>query len=223
MEDEDYLGGHLLNLDTNIREMDVANRLIAEFGRDAWEELNEIAEGGSLYTSNGKVLAKVVVALDACGVRYKVKTGRPGFRFILEMEDRTQAIIFQHEGRDDPQPATDGDLTEEKWVRILADYSAEAVWCKDGAGTSLQCLPVSKALRDALYAWNLWYDYDCLDYLDKDDRGVEFPYAPFSAAGLELAKRVKAMLPDWTVVYFDEEKCRAKADDAPREEYEYEV
>ena len=114
---------------------------------------------------------------------------------------------------------TERTLADDKWVRIMADFCAEAIWCKDGAGTSIEELPVTPELRDRILAWQHWYDDQCEGYLPPSERTTQFDYAAFSAKGLALALEVKRQLPDWTVIYFDEERSNK----VPALDYEYEV
>jgi hypothetical protein len=107
-------------------------------------------------------------------------------------------------------------LAEEKWVRIMADFCAEAVWDKDGKSDSLDSLPVSAELRFMLAAWQDYFD----ENFDHNDSESSSMVDEFSRDGLALAKKVKQELPDWTVVYFDEAKARASEDQSF---YQYEI
>ena len=89
----------------------------------------------------------------------------------------------------------DRDIDEAKWVRIMCDYCSDPVWAPDGSGTTLDALPVSASLRDDLERWSEWYDrHDVFE-------GPKLDVRAFSAEGRELARRVKAELPDWTKDY----------------------
>jgi hypothetical protein len=102
---------------------------------------------------------------------------------------------------------TERKLCDDKWVRIMADYTAEGVWAKDGACESIDELPVSKDLRDRIMAWQHRYDRECQDYLPIQERTIDFDFKDFSKAGHALALEVKSALPDWTVIYHDEERA----------------
>jgi hypothetical protein len=109
-------------------------------------------------------------------------------------------------------------MTEAKWVRIMCDYSADPLWGPDGAMNYLEDLPVTPDLRQRLFDWEKIYDMQ--------DIGAETPsydVAEFSRTGLELAREVKRQLPDWTIIYFDEEAFSGKLPNAPREVFEYEI
>jgi hypothetical protein len=109
-------------------------------------------------------------------------------------------------------------LIAHKWVRILADSSADGVWAKDGCGTCADHLPVPPELIERIRAWQAWYDRDENDWgLFKGD------VAAFSAEGLAVARAVKAVLPDWTVVYWDDAAWEQDGKDKERGAHEYEV
>ena len=108
-------------------------------------------------------------------------------------------------------------LVDDKWVRIMADYCADAVWDREGASDSIEELPVSPGLRAALLGWQHWYDHDC-----PTEDAVWLDRAVFSAVGQELAKAVKRALPDWGVVYFNENRIQhGRVQD--RLEFEYPI
>ncbi|WP_063812538.1 hypothetical protein [Burkholderia cenocepacia] len=115
-----------------------------------------------------------------------------------------------------------------RWVRVMADYSSNGIWAQSGGSAELEYLPVSVALHQRLAAWCVWYEKND-DYLPEEERKANFDYAAFSAEGLAIAKAVKAELPDWTVVYFDEAKFRALMGPPippvarSRSDFEYEV
>ena len=107
-------------------------------------------------------------------------------------------------------------MAEAKWVRIMADYCADPLWGPDGTAQCLDELPVSEDLRARVAAWEEWFDLHSLDNPD-------FDQAAFSRAGLALAQEVKARLPDWTVIYFDEAAAADKPPGALRDTFEYEI
>ena len=124
----------------------------------------------------------------------------------------------------------DNQSVAERWVRILADYSCEGVWQQDGNPADLEELPISEELRKQFLAWQEEYNRLWDIYLEDEEYSSEpFPgWHSFSEWGLELAKSVKVQLPDWTVIYFDNEKSWARGYDdtgkrRPRSYYEYEI
>jgi hypothetical protein len=114
----------------------------------------------------------------------------------------------------------------DKWVRVMADHSSDGLWDRDGVMFGAEDLPVSNGLSQRLAAWCLQYE-DNTDYLPDDhpDR-KPFNYAPFATDGREIALAIKAELPDWTVIYFDEaqlEAAMAASNTADRTLFEREV
>ncbi len=89
-----------------------------------------------------------------------------------------------------------------RWVRIMAVYGSEGVWQMDGTEGMLDDLPVPRALRDRLDAWQAVYD----DHDDMDAAAPRLDVARFAAEGHAIACAVKAALPEWTVVYHDESR-----------------
>lgn len=114
-------------------------------------------------------------------------------------------------------------MSDEKWVRVMCDFSAEGVWAKDGAGISMDELPISREIKQRLLEWQEWFERDYENYLPPSQRTTNFDAAHFSRVGLEIAKAIKAELPDWTVVYFDEERSSAGDRSSDRASFEYEV
>lgn len=89
-----------------------------------------------------------------------------------------------------------------RWLRIMAVYGSEGVWQMDGTEGMLDDLPVPRALRDRLDAWQAVYD----EHDDMDEDAPKLDLDAFAAEGLAIARAVKAALPDWTVIYHDEAK-----------------
>lgn len=114
-------------------------------------------------------------------------------------------------------------MPDEKWVRVMCDFSAEGVWAKDGAGIGMDELPISREIKQRLLEWQEWFERDNENYLPPSQRTTTFDVAAFSKEGLEIAKAIKAELPDWTVVYFDEGKSSAGNRASDRSGFEYEV
>lgn len=114
---------------------------------------------------------------------------------------------------------SDRELSDDKWVRVMADYCSEALWAKDGAGVGPDELPVTDDLKERLAAWQHRFDDECEDYLPECQRTTTFDAVSFSKEGLAIALAIKEQLPDWTVIYFDE----ARSNNVPALDYEYEV
>jgi hypothetical protein len=112
----------------------------------------------------------------------------------------------------------ENELIAHKWVRILADSWTHGVWTRDGGPADPNDLPIPQELIDRIRRWQAWYDRD------ENDWGVfKGDIEAFSDEGREIARAVKAALPDWTVAYFDEAASESASDDTPRTVFEYEV
>jgi len=80
-------------------------------------------------------------------------------------------------------------------VRLMADYGAAGVWDHDGEPLNPDRLPLSPKLRDRLARWRARFQTSFDREIDLD---------AFAAEGRAIARAVKAELPDWSIVYFDE-------------------
>jgi hypothetical protein len=110
-------------------------------------------------------------------------------------------------------------MLEEKRVCIMCDFSPDPVWASAGFNESLDDLPVTDDLKQRLSAWA---DRYC-DFVAFEDYGAELDLKEFSRTGLELAREVKAQLPDWTIEYFDEEAAATVLPTGRRETFIYEI
>lgn len=96
------------------------------------------------------------------------------------------------------------ELSDDKWVRVMADFSAAGLWNRNGAAVGAEELPVPDDITARLCAWQEWYERDCQDYLPIMERERHLDQPAFTEEGRQIAKAIKAALPGWTVVYFDE-------------------
>lgn len=106
------------------------------------------------------------------------------------------------------------------WVRIMCDYCAEGIWDRTGAAGSVDELDLPEDLKDRIIQWQDWHD----QHDPHEDPPVDIDWVAFSAEGLAIARAVKAVLPAWTVMYFDAYKAfydPAGTDD--RAFFEYEI
>ena len=82
------------------------------------------------------------------------------------------------------------------WVRVMCDYCADGIWHREGHALDPTDLPVSDGIRLRLRAWQdmfeSWPDTPAPAYTEA-----------FCVEGLEIARAIKAELPDWTVIYHD--------------------
>src|SRR5262249_32004230 len=77
----------------------------------------------------------------------------------------------------------------------------------DGAPLDPERLPISEKLRTRLARW-------CNQFQRSFENEIDLE--AFAAEGRAIARAVKAELPDWSIVYFDEaEAARAKYQGAP--------
>jgi hypothetical protein len=114
----------------------------------------------------------------------------------------------------------EGSFSEERWVRIMADYCADGVWHRDGCADDADELPVSKELVARIRAWQAQYDYEAPT---GDERSGDWDVEGFAQEGLAIARAVKAELPHFTVIYFDEHRIRLSPPPGPRSAFEYEI
>jgi hypothetical protein len=92
-------------------------------------------------------------------------------------------------------------------LHLMADYGAAGVWDHDGNPLDPARLPLSDKLRTRLARW-------CARFEKSFE--AEIDLEAFAAEGRAIARAVKAELPDWSIVYFDEaEADRAKYQGAP--------
>ncbi len=128
------------------------------------------------------------------------------------------------------------DVFPQRWVRVKGEVLGESVWNKRGECCCPEDLPVPAAIVGRLIAWGASWDawesrrfgraHDGIPYpKDEEARDID----AISAEGFAIALAIKRALPDWTVVYFDDNRSawwRKRAADEPeppRESYEYEI
>lgn len=113
-------------------------------------------------------------------------------------------------------------LNRHRWVRIMCDVSADGVWDLEGRACDSDDLPIAPDLIERIRCWQ--EHYEAIENSLEDGRDGN--WQAFSAEGFAIARAVKAALPDWTVIYFDEASaCTVPFDDRRRRitEYEYEI
>ncbi|MDO8416443.1 MAG: hypothetical protein Q7S87_09555 [Agitococcus sp.] len=101
-----------------------------------------------------------------------------------------------------------------KWLRVMGDHEACGLWLKRGGEADISKVPLSPALKERLKIWAKDYPYV------EANQGT----AAYTAEGLAIAQLIKAELPAWTIVYFDEEAAEGAMGVSPdRTSYEYEI
>lgn len=107
----------------------------------------------------------------------------------------------------------------DRWVRVFCDIGCEGIWDMEGIARDLEVFPISEALKARIMTWQAWYEQDD----PHEDPPVRIDWQSYSEEGRQIASAIKQALPDWTVVYFDEHRCRTRPADAPRSCFEYEI
>ena len=96
----------------------------------------------------------------------------------------------------------------------MADYGSAALWDPDGAPLNPNRLPLSPKLRERLARWCVRFQRSFEGEIDLD---------AFAAEGLAIARAVKAELPDWSIVYFDDAAAARRNYRGPPSSYETEI
>jgi hypothetical protein len=105
-------------------------------------------------------------------------------------------------------------IRSRRHLNFMADYRAAGVWGHDGAPLDPARLPLSPHMRSRLARWSARFQRSFETEIDLD---------AFAAEGRAIARAVKAELPDWSIVYFDE-AAAARADySGARTTYEAEI
>lgn len=111
---------------------------------------------------------------------------------------------------------------ERKYVKVMADYCSTGLWNKDGINMDVAFYTLSPPTVNALRDWCLWYEKND-DYMPEGQRKrPPFDIEAFATEGLRVAKMIKADLPDYTVMYFDE-LLLDRLGQVEDRRYEYEV
>lgn len=110
---------------------------------------------------------------------------------------------------------------DEKYVRVMFDYSSSGLWQKNGVMAGENWLPISKPLEDRIKNWVHAYDRDAWKHMSLSDKleQEKNPHPPeviqldkLSQACIEhykeqvrIAIAIKKELPGWTVIIYNEE------------------
>lgn len=100
----------------------------------------------------------------------------------------------------------------EKWVCFYGDYCTDGLWTREGASLEVECLPVPDDLRKRIRGWGGWYE----SVKSRDAKNPQQVLHDFTEYGLELARELKVLLPDWTI-YFHSDSPKHLTPTANRE------
>lgn len=117
-------------------------------------------------------------------------------------------------------------LNRHRWARIMCDVSADGVWDLEGRACDADDVPIAPDLIERIRRWQAHYEAIENALEEEERRYCDGDWQAFSAEGFAIARAVKAALPDWTVIYFDEARaCAIPFDDRRRRsaEYEFEI
>jgi hypothetical protein len=81
-----------------------------------------------------------------------------------------------------------------------------------GFAISMDVLPITKELRERLSDWCSRYEL-IARYENDLERKSPFPIAAFAREGARIARAIKRELPNYTVIYFDEELLKFASDE----------
>ena len=84
------------------------------------------------------------------------------------------------------------------FVRVDCDYSADGVWCENGAAFDIDDFPVPADLCAAFRAWQ-----EEFDRRDPERETTPFEAATYKAQGEWLARELKSHLPNCVVIAID--------------------
>ena len=94
-----------------------------------------------------------------------------------------------------------------KHLCLMADYGAAGVWDQVGKPLDPAKLPLSAKLRERLARW-------CDRFQESFDAEIDLD--SFAVESRAIARAIKAELPTWSIVYFDEAAAaRAKYEGIP--------
>ena len=96
----------------------------------------------------------------------------------------------------------------------MADYGSTGLWDYDGAPLNPSRLPLSPKLRERLARW-------CVRFQRSFEREIDLD--AFAAEGQAIARAMKAELPHFSIVYFDDAAAARRNYRGPTSNYEVEI
>lgn len=90
----------------------------------------------------------------------------------------------------------------DKYLKIMADYSATGLWDRFGMEIRFEEVPELPFWWVPKFKeWTEWYEEND-DWMEGSEH--DFPYQEFSDAGRELTQKLANVFVDWEIWYFDE-------------------
>lgn len=104
------------------------------------------------------------------------------------------------------------EFRSEKYLSLWIDFPVHPTfWDREGAAVDFDMVPVSAAVIERFVRWYHW-GQNRLYKPSLRDPDPPFPdLADFVAEGRAIAEAIKRELPDWRIVYHDQEAQRAVA------------
>ena len=99
-------------------------------------------------------------------------------------------------------------------LHLMADYGTPGVWDHDGNPLDPTKLPLSPKFRARLARWTARFEKSFDGEIDLD---------AFAAEGRAIARAIKAELPGWAIVYFDEAEAAHDGYRSARHAYDIEI
>ena len=95
-------------------------------------------------------------------------------------------------------------LNTKKYLKVMADYCSTGLWNEEGFNVEISNHHLSLKSRTLLEAWcNLYETND--DYLPEEEQSGSFDMGSFCKKGFLVASLIKRDLPDYKIVYFNEQ------------------
>lgn len=182
------------------------------------------------HNREGLAIARAIAARLPDGQQLCFRPAkRKGAYFYSDLVERGSHAASSEQPPDlcgPPLPAYYDDTRDPtKWVRVMGDYCSSGIWHREGYEMDPDDLPIPDKIKARLDDWAARYfcidswregDADNFARIQEDDRVLRL----YSDEGLAIARAIKATLPEWTVVYFDEDLSWRHA---IRAKYQFEI